>query len=96
MSTQLKQTACALLLILGVLSMGSAAAQSSVVYHLDNASIQGLKGLRNIRNHLDLAPQTKTIVVTHSEGVDLQGLYASLICNFKTNTRTSSLSRKNE
>lgn len=71
MSAQLKQTACALLLIFGVLSMGSAAAQSSVVYHLDNASIQGLKGLRNIRNHLDVAPQTKIIVVTHAEGVDL-------------------------
>ena len=71
MSTQLKQTACALLLIIGVLSMGSAAAQSSVVYHLDNASIQGLKGLRNIRNHLDVAPQTKIVVVTHAEGVDL-------------------------
>jgi intracellular sulfur oxidation DsrE/DsrF family protein len=71
MSAQLKQTASALLLILGVLSMGSAAAQSSVVYHLDNASIQGLKGLRNIRNHLDVAPQTKIIVVTHAEGVDL-------------------------
>lgn len=51
--------------------MGSATAQSSVVYHLDNASIQGLKGLRNIRNHLDVAPQTKIVVVTHAEGVDL-------------------------
>ena len=71
MSAQLKQTACALLLMLGVLSIGSAAAQSSVVYHLDNASIQGLKGLRNIRNHLDVAPQTKIVVVTHAEGVDL-------------------------
>ena len=71
MSAQLKQTACALLLMLGVFSMGSAAAQSSVVYHLDNASIQGLKGLRNIRNHLDVAPQTKIVVVTHAEGVDL-------------------------
>jgi intracellular sulfur oxidation DsrE/DsrF family protein len=71
MSAQLKQTACALLLMLGVLSLGSAAAQSSVVYHLDNASIQGLKGLRNIRNHLDVAPQTKIVVVTHAEGVDL-------------------------
>jgi intracellular sulfur oxidation DsrE/DsrF family protein len=71
MSAQLKQTACCLLLMLGVLSLGSAAAQSSVVYHLDNASIQGLKGLRNIRNHLDVAPQTKIVVVTHAEGVDL-------------------------
>jgi intracellular sulfur oxidation DsrE/DsrF family protein len=71
MSAQLKQTACALLLLLGMLSVGSAVAQSSVVYHLDNASIQGLKGLRNIRNHLDVAPQTKIVVVTHAEGVDL-------------------------
>jgi len=71
MSAQLKQTACALLLLLGILSVSSAAAQSSVVYHLDNASIQGLKGLRNIRNHLDVAPQTKIVVVTHAEGVDL-------------------------
>lgn len=71
MSAQLKQTACALLLLLGMLGVGSAAAQSSVVYHLDNASIQGLKGLRNIRNHLDVAPQTKIVVVTHAEGVDL-------------------------
>jgi intracellular sulfur oxidation DsrE/DsrF family protein len=71
MSAQLKQTACALLLLLGILSVSSAAAQSSVVYHLDNASLQGLKGLRNIRNHLDVAPQTKIVVVTHAEGVDL-------------------------
>ena len=71
MSAQFKQNACALLLLLGMLSLGSAAAQSSVVYHLDNASMQGLKGLRNIRNHLDVAPQTKIVVVTHAEGVDL-------------------------
>jgi intracellular sulfur oxidation DsrE/DsrF family protein len=30
-----------------------------------------LKGLRNIRNHLDVAPNTKIIVVTHANGVDL-------------------------
>jgi intracellular sulfur oxidation DsrE/DsrF family protein len=71
MSAQLKQTAYALLLMLGMLSMGPAAAQSSVVYHIDHAAKQGLKGLRNIRNHLDAAPQTKIVVVTHAEGVDL-------------------------
>jgi len=71
MSAQLKQTACALLLMFGMLSMGSAAAQSSVIYHIDHAATQGLKGLRNIRNHLDVAPKTKIIVVTHAEGVDL-------------------------
>jgi len=49
----------------------SAFAQTKVVYHIDDAQAQGLKGLRNIRNHLDTAPQTKIIVVTHAAGVDL-------------------------
>ncbi len=49
----------------------SAFAQTKVVYHVDDAQAQGLKGLRNIRNHLDTAPQTKIIVVTHAAGVDL-------------------------
>ena len=71
MFTQLKQASCALLLMLGILTMGSVAAQSSVVYHIDNAALQGLKGLRNIRNHLDVAPTTKIVVVTHAEGVDM-------------------------
>ena len=52
-----------------------ASAQSSgptkVVYHIDDAETQGLKGLRNIRNHLDTSPQTTIIVVTHANGVDL-------------------------
>ena len=48
-----------------------AAAQDKVVYHIDQAATQGLKGLRNIRNHLDTAPDTKIIVVTHAEGVDM-------------------------
>ena len=48
-----------------------AMAQDKVVYHIDQAATQGLKGLRNIRNHLDVAPETKIIVVTHAEGVDL-------------------------
>ena len=52
-----------------------ASAQSSgptkVVYHIDDAETQGLKGLRNIRNHLDTSPQTTIIVVTHANGVDM-------------------------
>ena len=44
---------------------------SNVVYHIDDAQLQGLKGLRNIRNHLDVSPSTKIIVVTHADGVDL-------------------------
>jgi len=48
----------------------AAAAQDKVVYHIDNATAQALKGLRNIRNHLDTEPTTKITVVTHADGVD--------------------------
>ena len=48
-----------------------AAGPTEVVYHIDDAETQGVKGLRNIRNHLDVSPQTKIIVVTHANGVDI-------------------------
>ena len=48
----------------------AALAQDKVVYHIDNSEAQATKGLRNIRNHLDVAPDTKIVVVTHAEGVD--------------------------
>lgn len=54
-----------------MLFCGSAFAQEKVVYHIDNAEAQATKGLRNIRNHLDVAPETSIVVVTHAEGVDL-------------------------
>lgn len=41
-----------------------------VVYHIDDAAHQATKGLRNIRNHLDVAPTTRIVVVTHADGVD--------------------------
>lgn len=50
---------------------GLAAAQDKVVYHFDNAAAQGLKGLRNLRNHLDVDPAAKITVVTHAEGIDM-------------------------
>ena len=43
--------------------------QDKVVYHIDNAEAQATKGLRNIRNHLDVVPDTKIVVVTHADGV---------------------------
>jgi intracellular sulfur oxidation DsrE/DsrF family protein len=46
-------------------------AQQLVVYHVDNTAAQGLKGLRNVRNHLDVDPMAKVTVVTHAEGVDM-------------------------
>jgi intracellular sulfur oxidation DsrE/DsrF family protein len=53
------------------LAATAAWAQDRVVYHIDNAAAQGLKGLRNVRNHLDVDPTAKITVVTHAEGVDM-------------------------
>ena len=41
-----------------------------VVYHFDSGLSQAVKGLRNMRNHLDTDPTAKLIAVTHAEGVD--------------------------
>ena len=51
-------------------------AQDHVVYHIDDTSTQALKGLRNIRNHLDVDPTAKITVVTHAFGIDflLEGM----------------------
>ena len=45
-------------------------AQDVVVYHIDDTSTQALKGLRNVRNHLDVDPAARISVVTHALGVD--------------------------
>lgn len=45
-------------------------AQDMVVYHIDDMGSQALKGLRNIRNHLDVDPKAQITVVTHALGVD--------------------------
>ncbi|WP_114652185.1 DsrE family protein [Polynucleobacter necessarius] len=83
-----------LALVMSILSV-TAYAADSVVYHIDNADTQATKGLRNIRNHLDVAPDTKIIVVTHANGVDflMDGAkdkknpnidYASLVSTLKS------------
>ena len=54
-----------------LLAAGVTYAQDTVAYHIDNAATQGLKGLRNVRNHVDTDPTAKIIVVTHAEGVDM-------------------------
>lgn len=59
-----------------VLAMGMALAstatlaQDAVVYHIDDTPTQALKGLRNIRNHVDTDPTARITVVTHAFGVD--------------------------
>jgi uncharacterized protein len=75
-------------------STGMALGQDKAVYHIDNAEAQATKGLRNVRNHLDVAPDTKIVVVTHANGVDflMEGAkdksnpsvdYASLVSDLK-------------
>ena len=56
-------------LVLLAIAFG-AAAQDKVVYHFDGGLAQATKGLRNIRNHLDIDPTAKIIAVAHAEGVD--------------------------
>ncbi len=56
-------------LVMGLVSI-AAFAQDAVVYHIDDAALQAVKGLRNIRNHLDTDPAAKITVVTHAAGVD--------------------------
>lgn len=81
-------------LVMSVFSI-TAYAGDSVVYHIDDADSQATKGLRNIRNHLDVVPDTKIIVVTHANGVDflMEGAkdkknlnidYASLVSALKS------------
>jgi intracellular sulfur oxidation DsrE/DsrF family protein len=48
----------------------AAQAQDRVVYHFDNSAAQALKGLRNMRNHLDVDPAAKLTAVSHAEGID--------------------------
>ncbi|MGD9835759.1 MAG: DsrE family protein [Piscinibacter sp.] len=55
--------------VLSIAAAG-AVAQEMVVYHIDDTSTQALKGLRNVRNHLDVDPAAKITVVTHAFGVD--------------------------
>jgi uncharacterized protein len=57
-------------LLTSLLMLAPVFAQDKVVYHIDDAASQATKGLRNIRNHLDVAPDTKIAVVTHANGVD--------------------------
>lgn len=61
---------CALFVAGAPLLATSAWAQDTVIYHIDNTAAQATKGLRNMRNHLDVDPSAKLTVVTHADGVD--------------------------
>ena len=63
----MKRTLAAIVLLAA--SLG-AWAQEKVVYHFDGGLSQAVKGLRNMRNHLDTDPKAKLVAVAHAEGVD--------------------------
>src|SRR5690625_246390 len=44
--------------------------QIKVVYHINDAEKQALAALRNMRNHLDVAPDTNITLVAHSDGIE--------------------------
>ena len=67
----ISRIAAVALVSLAALSATPTWAQQLVVYHIDNAVAQGLKGMRNVRNHLDVDPAAKITVMTHAEGVDM-------------------------
>ena len=48
--------------------------QEKVVYHV-NDSENATAAMRNVKNHLEAAPDAKIVIVTHSKGIDflLQG-----------------------
>ena len=67
-------TAIATLALAGCTSMGDSARQpvgeDKVVYHLNAGIEQATNGIRNIRNHLEVNPKAKIVVVAHAQGVD--------------------------
>lgn len=52
------------------LASGFAWAQNLVVYHFDDSELQALRGLRSMRNHLDIDPTAKITAVAIGSGVD--------------------------
>ena len=41
-----------------------------VVYHLNSGLEQASNGLRNVRNHLEVNPKARIVLVAHAQGVD--------------------------
>ena len=59
-----------LLALTTCLGAARAAGPEKVVYHFSGGLEQASDGLRNIRNHLEVDPKAKIVVVAHARGVD--------------------------
>ena len=53
-----------------LVAAGGAWSQDKVAYHFDSGLEQATKGLRNIRNHLEVDPGAKIVAVAHAAGVN--------------------------
>ena len=51
-------------------SAGGSVAEDKVVYHINGGLDQATNGLRNVRNHLEVNPKARIVVVSHAQGVD--------------------------
>ena len=65
----------AVLVLSGCTSMGGSAVTDpagpdKVVYHLNGGLDQATNSLRNVRNHLEVNPKARIVVVAHALGVD--------------------------
>jgi intracellular sulfur oxidation DsrE/DsrF family protein len=74
MKTILSIAAAAVLALAGCAGTGEALTNpvgpDKVVYHLNSGLPQASDGLRNIRNHLEVNPKARIVVVAHAQGVD--------------------------
>ena len=52
------------------ISMAAGDDVEKVLYHVNLGNEQASDALRNIKNHLEVDPKAKIVVVTHSKGVD--------------------------
>lgn len=55
---------------LGLTDPKANVAEDKVVYHINDTEEQAANALRNIRNHLEVNPEAKIVVVAHARGVD--------------------------
>ena len=74
MKTLLRVFASSLMVMLSWSASGAGPANANdpvkVVYHFDAGLEQATKGLRNVKNHLDVDPKAKIVVVAHAQGVN--------------------------
>jgi len=70
MGTLTRLVAASTIALAGCAGTGGPVAEDKVVYHLNDGLAQATNGLRNIRNHLEVNPKARIVVVAHAQGVD--------------------------